>query len=79
MNRRPHLLTDEEVVRLLSECADRIRDCRGETSEGDAALRAAEWLTRAIDEKLIVYLHMRDLRSQEALQELLSLIDQSPR
>lgn len=77
MPKRPRLLSDLEVVDRIAQIADELRECRGETSECEAALRAAEWLLRAIDEKLFVYLHMRDWHTMEELRRILD--DQSPR
>lgn len=58
---RPHSLTDEQVIRLVCDCADRIRNCSAETAEGEATLRAVEWFARAMNEKLTVQVHFREL------------------
>lgn len=79
MVRRTRILTDEEVARLLSECGDRIRDHGGETREGEACLRAVEGFTRAMNEKLIVYLHFHDLHGAEAAEGLRRILDAAKR
>lgn len=70
------ILSEDEVVKLLTEWADHLRLRSGETSEAEAALRSAEWLTRATNEKLFVYLHRRDRLSRE---DLMALFDKAQR
>ena len=65
-----HTLSEDEVVELLTQWCDQLRLKSGETSEAEAALRSTEWLTRATNERLFVYLHRRDRLSREDLMQL---------
>lgn len=76
---RPHLLTDEQVIRLVCECADRIREHRGATQEGDATLRAVEWFARAMNEKLTVQVHFRELDGGYAARDLRRIAASRPK
>lgn len=71
-------LTDDDVVRLLDECGDRLRDHAGETSEGESVLRATEGFVRQINERFVVYVQFRDLRSQDALDSLKRIVRDHP-
>lgn len=73
------LLSDEQIVRLLDQVGDDLRDHAGETREGETCLRAVEYWTRAVNEKLVVYVQFRDLRTRNTLDALKRIADQSPR
>lgn len=70
MKDRRSTLTDEQVIRLVCECADRIRDHEGATREGHATLRAVEWFARAMNEKLTVHVHFRELDGEGIAKDL---------
>lgn len=65
-----YVLNDEQVVDLLKSHADSLRHYSGETREAEHCLRTVEWLTRATNERLFVYLHMRDLATFDAMEEI---------
>jgi hypothetical protein len=71
-------LNDSEVIRLLDECGDRLRDHAGQTSEAENVLRATEGFVRQINERFVVYVHFRDLRSQDALDSLKRIVRDHP-